>query len=68
MKTFKFSCQVTVSAFTEVEAETLEAAMEEAASRQVIVGGINSGALSREEWIINEPDGEPFQIRHDKGD
>jgi hypothetical protein len=61
---FKLSCEVTVSAFTEIEAETLEEAIEEAALREIVIGGPNSGADESESWVIEDADGEPENI-HD---
>lgn len=58
MKKFKLVGHVTVSAYTEVEAETLEEALAEASERAVVIGGFRSGYSPREEWIIDEADGE----------
>lgn len=58
MKRFKLIGQVTVSAYTEVEADTLEEALAEAAGRDVVIGGHRSGYSPREEWIIDDADGE----------
>lgn len=63
MAKFKLSAMVTVSAFTTVDAETLEDAIVEAESRPVVIGGINSRESRLESWIIDEADGEPQEIR-----
>lgn len=65
MGTFKFSALVTVSAYTEVEADTLEKAFEEADSREVVFGGMGSDADSAETWVVNEIDGTPEEITCD---
>ena len=63
MPVFKLSCLVGVSAYTEVEAETLEDAIEEAKRREVVIGGPRSGYYPEESWIIEDADGEPTEIR-----
>ena len=65
MPTFKFSAFVTVSAYTEVEADTLEEAMEEAEGREVVIGGLHSGTQAAESWIIDEADGSAENISLD---
>lgn len=62
MKTFSLSCKVTVSAYTEVQANTLEEAIEIAGRRDVQIGGIASGNDPDESWIIEEADGAPDEI------
>jgi len=66
MAVFKLACKVTVSAFTEVEAYTLEAAMALAASRDVVLADVGSGAQPEDAWVIEEADGTPFDIRAEK--
>ena len=66
MPIFKFSAKVTVSAYTEVEANTAEEALAEAETRQVVIGGLNSGNDPDESWIIDDADGEPEDIRNDE--
>ena len=65
MPIYKFSCKVTVSASTEVEADTLEEATEEAVGRDVVIGGLNSGTCKSESWLIEDADGSPDGIQHD---
>lgn len=65
MPVFKFSAKVTVSAYTEVEADTETAAREEAESRDVAIGGLHSGNYPTESWIIDDADGVPVDIRNE---
>jgi hypothetical protein len=65
MAKFLLGCKVTVSAYTEVESETLEDAIEEAEGREVAMGGVNSGNSPDEFWIIDDADGSPQDIRGD---
>jgi hypothetical protein len=59
---FKLTCQVTVSAYTEVEADTLEEAIEEAKAREVVLEGPGSRADVTQQWVIDEADGECTNI------
>lgn len=59
---FQLTANVTVSAYTIVEADSLEEAIEAATDRAVAIGGIGSGELDDETWIIEEADGEPMNI------
>lgn len=65
MPVFKLSAKVTVSAYTEVEAETEADAKAEAESRDVVIGGIHTGNLPTESWIIEDADGSAEEIRVD---
>jgi len=62
MAKFKLGCRVTVSAYTEIEAETGEEAIAEAKGRYVAIGGLHSGVGRDEAWIIDEADGEATDI------
>lgn len=62
MPKFKLGCHVTVSAYTEVEADTLEQAIEQADGREVVIGGLGSGTDPQEQWVIEDADGVPFDI------
>ena len=62
MPKFELSCSVTVSAYTTVEAETLEKAIQIAEGRQVVLGGPGCGESEDESWIIEEADGSPADI------
>ncbi len=65
MKIYKLGCKVTVSAYTEIEADTLESALKQAANREVVLGGVGSGSSPDESWIIDDADGEPSEIHED---
>jgi hypothetical protein len=65
MKVFQLSAAVTVSAYTVVEAETLEEAIRIAEGRSVQLGGNGSGAYADESWIIEDADGAPQDIHQD---
>lgn len=58
MTLFKLTAPVTVTAYTEVEAETLEEAKQIASDRSAVVGGLGSGYSADEHWIIDDADGE----------
>jgi len=62
MKKWNMSAAVAVSAYTVVEAETLKEAIEIAEGRDVVQGGVCSGADKHEEWVAGEPDGEAYDI------
>lgn len=59
MQKFKLTAQVTVSAYTLVEAETLDAAIKIAGGRLVSLG--QEGEVE-DDWVIGEADGEPCEI------
>ena len=63
---YRLSAGVTVSAYTEVEADSLEDAIDIASSREVVLGGTQSGADESEEWVIDDADGIPMDIYLDK--
>jgi hypothetical protein len=65
MKTYNLGCAVTVSAYTRIVAASLEEAIEVASYRDVVLGGPCSGADPSEEWVIEEADGSPTDIRAD---
>lgn len=62
MAIFHLGCSVTVSAYTLVEAGTLEEAIELSSGRMTVIGGINSDESEEESWIIEEADGTPEDI------
>jgi hypothetical protein len=66
MKTYRLSCTVTVSAYTDVEAKSLEAAIAEAESRPVEIGSPASGHDPTDVWLIEDADGEPEGIYGDE--
>ena len=59
---------VTVSAYTIVEAESMEKALEMGAEREAVIGDERFGNDARSEWIICEADGEPQNIRIERSD
>lgn len=63
MPKFRLSADVTVSAFTDIVAATLEEAIELSKDRQVVIGGNQSGEDPSESWIIEEADGDAENIR-----
>lgn len=62
MPKFRFSAVVGVSAYTIVEAETEEQAMEIAQDRDVVIGLGGYGHSDHESWIVEEADGRPHGI------
>jgi len=60
---FELSAMVTVSAYTTVEAQTLEEAIRLAGDRGADIGGNCTGVSERECWVVAEIDGEPFDIK-----
>lgn len=63
MARFELVSEVTVSAYTIVEADTLEEAMEISEGRDVTLGGFQSGADEDEIWVIDDADGMAQKIR-----
>jgi hypothetical protein len=63
MPTYKFSCQITVSGYTTVEAPDEAAALEIAQEREVQVAGLGIGVTEEECWLVDEIDGEPENIQ-----
>ncbi len=61
MKVFKLSAAITVSAYTEVEAESLEEAIDLANSRTACLLG--SGYGPDEFWIVGDADGMAQDIK-----
>lgn len=62
MTTYNLSCIITVSAYTTVDAYSLEEAIEMAEERSVKLRFNGSGADPNEVWCIEEADGEPKNI------
>lgn len=62
MPVFKLGAHVTVSAYTEVEAPSLEEAIAESAGREVVLGSLHNGSSVSEQWIIEDADGELTDI------
>ncbi len=66
MPVFKLGCHVTVSAYTVVEADSLDEAIAQSYGREVVLGGLHSGALPEESWVIDDADGDPQNIKLDE--
>lgn len=65
MPTYKLGAQVTVSAYTTIEAPDEATALQIAADRSVVIGGLNTGEDENESWIVDDVDGEAENIRLD---
>lgn len=63
MKTFKLTGIVTISVYTEVEAETLEEAIEIAEERGIERSEHNPEQQVKEAWVSEEYDGEVVEIK-----
>lgn len=61
MKKYKLSARVTVSAYTEVMAESLDEAILLAEDRSVEFND-NSYSSEKDSWVVYELDGEPEDI------
>lgn len=59
MARFKLTAQMEVTAFTVVEAETLDEAIEQARDRDVVFRELRK---RNEMWVIHEADNEPQNI------
>lgn len=62
MKKYSLSAQITVSAFCEVEANSLEEAIEKAQGMPAVIHSYNTGTSPQESWCVEEIDGEPAEI------
>lgn len=62
MPRYNLSCQITVSAYTIVDADSLEDAVEEARDRDVELHFNGSGTDPKKVWCVSEPDGDLFDI------
>lgn len=65
MTTFNLSGCITVSVYTEVEAETLEEAIEIAMTRDVVAYHWGDKTQALEYWVNDEYDGEVQNITKD---
>ncbi len=65
MPEFNLVCAVTVSAYTTVDAETLEEAIEVSETRMVVIGDSGSGEDELTAWVILDADGGPQNIHPD---
>ena len=62
MKKFNLSGAVTISIYTEVEAENLEQAKKIAESRHIEASRWGDKKQKQDAWIADEYDGEPMNI------
>ena len=65
MKTFKLNGKVTISVYTEVEAETLEEAIELTNNLDIVKGKWGQPGLKKRNWINDDYDGVVFDIELD---
>jgi hypothetical protein len=68
MPIYKLGAQVTVSAYTTIEAPDEATALEIAGIRSVVIGGLNTGEDENENWIVDDADGKAEHIRLDHED
>lgn len=61
-QTFTISAKVTISVYTKVDAESIEEAIEIANDRTPMSILPNGGDNERENWMLDEIDGEPFEL------
>lgn len=64
MPIFNLSSDITCSVYTDVEADTLEEAIQIAADRPVELYFNGSGNSPEDVWCLEEPDGEVGEIRN----
>lgn len=62
MKTYKLQGKVTISVNTEVEADTLEEAIELAKTLEVVKNECKYDYLKKAFWVNDKYDGEVFEI------
>lgn len=62
MKKFALTAEITISLYTEVEAETLEEAIEIAEERDLMAIVGTGGETKLDTWMTDELDGEPKNI------
>ncbi len=62
MPKYNCSCMITVSAYCVVEAKNKEEAERLAGDMQPALHFNGSGTYPDQNWLVEEPDGEPFNI------
>jgi hypothetical protein len=62
MPKYSLSAQITVSAFCEIEADSMEEAIEKSHSMSAVIHAYNTGTSPQESWCVEEIDGEPVEI------
>lgn len=65
MKTFNLSAEVTISLYTQVEANSLEEAIEIAEGRSIEAGRWKDETQRKEVWVSDEYDGEAQNIHEE---
>lgn len=61
---FNLTAMLTITAFTTIEAETIEEAIEKANQRKDMMQiATNNGDIPEEVWMIDELDGVPYKIK-----
>lgn len=64
MKKFELTAKITITAFTTIEAETLEEAIEKANNRYDMMSIASNNADTPDDvWMIEELDGMPYEIK-----
>ena len=63
MKTYRLQAEVLISVYTEVEAETLEQAIELSQDRDIETYHFNDKNQARGVWVSDRYDGEPENIK-----
>lgn len=63
---FKLSAMVTISIYTEVEADTIEEAVAEAEGRSIESYHWGADYAKKEFWIADDYDGEPTDIKENE--
>jgi len=64
MKKFELTAKITITAFTTIEAETLEEAIEKANNRHDMMSIASNNADTPDDvWMIEELDGMPYEIK-----
>jgi hypothetical protein len=67
MKEFNLTAKITITAFTTIEAESLEEAIKLANERQDMMSiASNNGDTPDVSWMIEELDGVPYDIKSEE--
>ena len=65
MKTFKLTAKITISVYTDIEAETIEEAIR-ISNEKELMSIVNNGFDTPENaWMADELDGSPYNIREE---
>jgi hypothetical protein len=65
MKTFIFTAKVTISIYTEIDADTLESGIEIANERSLMSIVQNGSDTEKDSWMCDELDGVPYDINEE---